>query len=307
MEKFRWSASGVNRAAAGISLVVLKTAFLLSATLVSTAQDSAFSVGKVPFGQMWRIPNPTAGVNMETLLLLPRGSGPFPLAVVNHGSSERPDIRAEYEIPKFEVASSWFLKRGFAVAMPQRPGYGNTGGPYLESAGDCDSPFYEEAGYAIGESIEYVIRYFQHQSFVKNTPAVVVGHSAGGWGALAAATHHSVNIGAVVNFSGGLGGRSYGLANRNCAPDRLVSAAADYGRTTRIPTLWLYAENDTFFGPQLSKRMADAYRSAGGRVEYHLFPSISNEGHFLIYSSESVRLWSGLADKFIASIRGAGP
>ena len=44
-------------------------------------------------------------------------------------------------------------------------------------------------------------------------------------------------------FSGGRGGRSYGIAGRNCAPERLIAAAAAFARV-HVPTLWLYAVND---------------------------------------------------------------
>ena len=32
--------------------------------------------------------------------------------------------------------------------------------------------------------------------------------------------------------------------------------------------LWIYIENDTFFGPELSRRMHAAYTGAGGNAEY---------------------------------------
>jgi pimeloyl-ACP methyl ester carboxylesterase len=104
---------------------------------------------------------------------------------------------------------------------------------------------------------------------------------------------------AVINFAGGLGGRSYGQANRNCAPDRLVQAAAEFGRMTRVPTLWLYAANDTYFGAVLSERMAAAFRSTGGSAEYHLLPSFDDDGHFLMFSPNAMGLWAPLVEKFL--------
>lgn len=72
---------------------------------------------------------------------------------------------------------------------------------------------------------------------------MLVGHSAGAWGALAAAARYLDSASAVVNFSGGRGGRSYGIAGRNCAPEHLIAAAAAFARV-HVPTLWLYAVND---------------------------------------------------------------
>ena len=44
------------------------------------------------------------------------------------------------------------------------------------------------------------------------------------------------------------------------------SRLAHFGSSgsARVPTLWFYTENDSFFGPALSKRMYDAWTAAGG-------------------------------------------
>jgi hypothetical protein len=76
---------------------------------------------------------------------------------------------------------------------------------------------------------------------------------------------------AIIAFAAGRGGRVGGKPNNNCAPDRLVAATGEFGRTARTPMLWIYVGNDTFFGPALSMRMHQAYTEAGGNAEYHLF------------------------------------
>jgi pimeloyl-ACP methyl ester carboxylesterase len=240
---------------------------------------------------------------MKTSLLLPLGAGPSLLTVINHGTTESEELRAQYAEPEFEVVSSWLLARHYAVALLQRPGHGETGGPYLESAGGCEDAHYVEAGYGAADSIEAAAGYFLRQPYVKKERVLLVGHSAGAWGALALASRNAGLVKGVINFSGGRGAHSYGIANRSCAPDRLVSAAATYGHTTRTPSLWLYSANDTYFGPELSRRMADAFRAAGGQVEYRLLPPVGNEGHYLIYSSDAARDWSAVADKFLTRLR----
>ena len=240
---------------------------------------------------------------MNTWVLFPPGPGPYRLAVIVHGTTESEELRRNYPEPVFEVLSSWLLNHNYAVALPQRPGHGDTGGSYLESAGSCEDAQYEDAGYATGESIQAVIDYFLSQPFVKHQSVLLVGHSAGAWGALALASRTSKGrVGGVINFAGGRGGRSYGVANRNCAPDRLIRAATTYGRTTRVPTLWLYAENDSFFAPDLSQRMADAFGAAGGPVDYRLLPPIGEEGHGLIYFPDAVRYWGPIVEKFLGKL-----
>ena len=63
--------------------------------------------------------------------------------------------------------------------------------------------------------------------------------------------------------------------------------------------LWIYIENDTFFGPALSKRMHEAFTGAGGKAEYHLVPPFGNDGHFFIDSPHAIPIWSPLVTKFL--------
>jgi dienelactone hydrolase len=132
---------------------------------------------------------------------------------------------------------------------------------------------------------------------------VAVGQSAGGWGTLALASRNPRGVAAAINFAGGRGGRIGGTPNSNCSPDRLVEAAARFGATARIPTLWLYAENDSYFAPTLSQRMAQAFRTAGGRVEFHLLPALKDDGHVLIESHEGIAAWEPIAAGFLAKVR----
>ena len=128
---------------------------------------------------------------------------------------------------------------------------------------------------------------------------IVVGQSGGGWGSIALASRNPPSVGAVITFAAGRGGRVDGKPNNNCAPDKLVAATGEFGRTARIPMLWIYAENDTYFGPELTKRMHNAFTAAGGDAEYHLLPAFGNDGHFLIDSADAVPLWAPLVSQFL--------
>jgi dienelactone hydrolase len=253
--------------------------------------------------QHLEIPAPQAGAVMITSVLRPSGSGPFPLAVINHGTVENEAMRAALPAPSFPLLSYHLLKHGFAVVMPQRPGHGETSGPYLESLHSCDYAQFTDAGYGAAASIKAAVDYVMQQPYVKKQRVLLAGHSAGAWAALALASEHTVPVAGVINFSGGLGGHSLGVAGRNCAPDRLAAAAGQFGRTTHVPTLWLYAQNDSYFGPALSRRMADAFRDAGGLVDYRLLPPEGDDGHYLIYSRDAERYWGPIVERFVATLK----
>ena len=275
---------------------------LLMATVPGIAQ-SDIGPAKTSQELRWLIPYRGADVAMHATLRLPIGRGPFPLAVVSHGTSESEKLREDYDEPAFDVISSWLVNRGYAVLLPQRPGHGETGGRYLESSGSCDEAHYVEAGNATAEALKIAIEYAQGYPFIRKGPALLVGHSAGAWGSLALAASDPQIVRAVINFSGGRGGHSYGVPNRNCAPERLVQAAAAFGAAARAKTLWLYAANDSFFGPELSHAMSEAFRAAGGSVEYRLLPALPDDGHYLIFRPDAVPLWGPIADTFLKRLR----
>lgn len=257
--------------------------------------------------QVISIPYAEAGVSMKATLFRPPGKGPFPLAVVSHGSSESAEARALYDMPQFTAIVSLLLRRGYVVVLPQRPGHGHTGGPYLESAGECENADFAAAGDAAGRSILVAINFLLRESFVRQAPVLIVGHSAGAWGSLSLASKRGDLIGRVVNFAGGLGGHAYAYSNRNCSPERLISVAAQIGRTTRIPTLWLYAENDTYFPPALARSMAAAYQAAGANVELHILRSIGEEGHFIAFSGAAAPVWLPLVETFLDQTKSGKP
>ena len=90
-----------------------------------------------------------------------------------------------------------------------------------------------------------------------------------------------------------------------CDLDNLVAAARDLGSTARVPTLWIYTQNDTFFGPALSKSMFEAFTTAGGIGEYHLLPAFKEDGHFFVDYPEAVQVWAPIVLKFLAVHREA--
>lgn len=239
---------------------------------------------------------------MHATLFRPPGPGPFPLVVLNHGSEEDEWRRATMDMPSFPGVTAWFLARGYAVVLPLRPGHGATGGTYLETQGSCGDADFLKSGYATADSIAATVDYMVKQPFIRAAGVIVVGNSAGAWGGLALASRNPPHVSAIIGFAPGRGGHRYNRPGVNCSPDRLVSGAAVYGKTAHIPTLALYAANDTYFPPDLSGRIADAYRSAGGHLEYDLLPPVGGEGHGLILA-DGPATWAPYLEKFLASIR----
>jgi pimeloyl-ACP methyl ester carboxylesterase len=110
-----------------------------------------------------------------------------------------------------------------AVLVPERPGHGATGGKYLEDQGGCDEADYSRSGYATADSIKAALSYLREQPFVRQDGTVIVGHSAGAWGALALAGENPKGVSAIIAFAPGRGGHANDLPNQVCAPHTLTA------------------------------------------------------------------------------------
>ena len=245
---------------------------------------------------------------MFAYLVRPVGDGPFPLVIMNHGVSLNPTDRSFFPLVEFRDAAKWFAKRGYLVVAPVGSGYGAAAidmpergiyGPFFSKVGKCSNPNFRDAGLAVAQVDLWIIDYMAAEKRIVPKDVIVVGQSAGGWASIALSSLNPPQVKAIITFAAGRGGRVDGKPNNNCAPDKLVEATADFGRTSRVPMLWIYIENDTFFGPGLSKRMHEAFTAAGGNAEYHLMPPFGNEGHFFIGSPNTIPIWSPLVSKFL--------
>jgi dienelactone hydrolase len=254
--------------------------------------------------QQWLIPSPDRTTAAHAMLFRPPGDGPFPLAVIAHASTESGLRRAQMPQPRYRALASWLVARGFAVLVPQRPGHGATGGRYLEDQGGCDEADFFRAGQATADSIAVALGYMRQQAFIRQGGTVILGHSAGGWGALALAGQNPQGVVAIIAFSPGRGGHANDRPNHVCAPDRLIAAAAEFGKAARVPVIWLVARNDSYFAPVLSRQIADAFRSGGDKVDFRALPEFRSEGHWLAESDSGEEVYGPTLDTAMKAIAG---
>lgn len=261
--------------------------------------------------QLWVLPSADGGYPLRATVFRPDDAkeaegadARHPLVVINHGTSDA--TRMAVAMPVYYWLSRWFVERGYVVVLPQRRGHGATGGPMAESVGSCADPDHYRSGLAAADDIEGAADYMSGQPFVVPGETIVVGISSGGWASLALASRNPANIRAVVNIAGGRGGRPFGQrVDAVCGEERLVEAARAFGHTAHVPTLWLYAANDSYFRPDLARAMAGAWHGGGGDAELHVFPSYGSDGHNLADDRAGWDVWGPTVEHFLNSSRKA--
>jgi dienelactone hydrolase len=284
----------------------LRALVMLMATVVAApAAEPRFGAlggeGAPHRRQDWLVPTQDPVTPSRAVLFRPAGKGPFRLAVIAHASIQNRLRRAQMPQPDYPALAAALVGRGFAVLVPQRPGHGATGGPYLEDQDGCDDAHYAMSARTTADTLMAALDFMRMQPFIARDPAIVVGHSAGGWGALALATESLRSIAAIVAFAPGRGGRADNRPDHICAPEKLIAAAKDLGEHAQVPVTWLVTDNDSYFPPVFSKQMADAFAAAGGKVTFRVLPSFGGEGHWLAEAGDGA-----LLDPLLAGAVGMG-
>lgn len=232
---------------------------------------------------------------LEGTLFRQEQGGPFPLVILNHGYMD-PVRRRTAGRTRFEKQSQEFVKRGFAVIVLMRRGYAKSEGECTEDFTNCDNVDLFEAGLESAKDLLATVRFMQTQPYIDGSKLLLAGHSAGGFASLAAASQEVDGLLGVINFAGGRG------TPGQCSPRQLCRAMEKFGRTNKVPTLWLYSENDRFFSPPLVKEMHDAFQKAGGKAKLVMLPPFGKDGHSFFPNERGVPLWIEEADKFLGEI-----
>jgi len=226
----------------------------------------------------------------------PDGDGPFPILILNHGRSAT--NRATTPRFRYTPQARYFVKRGFAVFVPTRIGYGEKGTtPDPEESGSCNNKNYAPMAEAASKEILAVLEYAKTQKYVDASQVLVVGQSVGGYSTVAVAAKNPSGLVAAINFAGGSGGNPADRPGEPCQPYKMEKMYAEFGAGSKVPMLWIYTENDQYFAPRYSQEWHAAFVKAGGRAEFKLLPAFGKDGHTLFTGGS--KIWEPLVSEFL--------
>jgi dienelactone hydrolase len=237
-------------------------------------------------------------VELEAIVVRPDDKLPHPLAVLNHGSPRSADDRPAMTPYKMWAQAVEFARRGWVAVAFLRRGYGHSGGEWAENYGSCSNPDYADAGRAGASDIAAVAKFMGAQPYVSKGKWISIGHSAGGFATVALTADPPPDLAAAISFAPGRGSTT---PDAVCGERQLVAAFAQYGKTSRVPLLWVAAENDHFFGPRLVPLLTSAFAKAGGNVTLVKAPAFGEDGHQLFSAASGIAVWSPIVDRFLAA------
>lgn len=237
-------------------------------------------------------------VTLEMVLFKPLADGRYPAIMFNHGSTGNgsdPSLFGQTFTSK--TIAQFFVERGWIVAFPQRRGRGTSDGLYDEGFKPDRSAYTCEAGATLAgadralDDMDAAVDWLRQRSDVDITRMLVGGTSRGGILSVAHTGRRPDIFLGAINFVGGWLGEG-------CGDYRVVNRTLfEAGAGSAVPSLWLYAENDSFYSLPYSRTNFEAYETAGGAGAFHQFsraPGVN--GHFLI---NDPLLWETTMDAFL--------
>ena len=269
-----------------------------AATPVKPAVDINETIARVPVSLRLPGGRPHTGEMLVTHYR-PQGNGPFPVVVFSHGRNSL--TRHEPARWRALPTARYWVRRGFAVLVLTRVGYGELGQDVdPETGGACDNADYGPALDAMSTQVEKAVEFAATLPWADTTRIVLQGVSYGGFGTIAASAKSIPGVVGAINFVGGMGGNPQHRPRDPCQGERISRIAATAGEKTKIPMLWLYVENDLFWGAEWPKRWHKAFTDAGGRAKLTTFGPIGEDGHKLL--NEGFAVWRPAVDQFVASL-----
>ena len=258
------------------------------------AEELRFDTIRIPVNA----PGGFRSLALEAIVVRPDDGVAHPLAVLNHGSPRDATDRSTMSPYRQWPQAVAFARRGWVVVVPMRRGYGSSQGEWAEGYGSCANPDYAAAGRQGASDIAAVARYMGGQSYVSKGKWISVGHSAGAFATVALAAAAPNDLAAAIAFAPGRGSTA---PDAICGEKQLVAAFAQYGKTSRVPLLWVAAENDHFFGPRLVPLLTGAFSKAGGNLTFVKMAAFGDDGHQLFTTASGIPVWSPIVDRFLAA------
>jgi len=272
-----------------LSVALMGVVFCLAAAvaLPAVAQQIALPVEvifipkKIP---LWTL-------QLETTVYKPPGPGPFPLVVINHGKAAGPTGLQPRYTPGW--AARYFIERGYVVFVPMRTGFSKSTGGYV--GGGCNI---ESNGLVQAEDVAATVTHAHTLSYVDRSQTLIVGQSHGGWTTLAyGAAKPDPSVKGLVNFAGG-------LRQQDCIGWQLnlAKAAASYAQDTKLPSLWFYGDNDSFFTKEVYTEMFARYNKANPRAQLVAFGEFGQDSHSLFGSKAGRAIWEPHLETFMKQL-----
>jgi dipeptidyl aminopeptidase/acylaminoacyl peptidase len=209
------------------------------------------------------------GLTIGAFLTKPKGAGPFPAYVHNHGAMTKEQAAARlWSIPG-EIDSK-LGAAGYVVLRPARRGYlrseGTTTTYWVQGSklrvSEVITGAYDEANDVLS-----AVEFLKGCPFVDRGRIVIGGHSLGGLVTVIAAAKHS-DLAGVVSINGGITWTQNGVEQGFPAVSAVWRLEAE---NLSAPVLLLHGRDDAVITPELSRELAGLLQERAASVALKIY------------------------------------
>lgn len=237
---------------------------------------------------------------IPVIIFRPQGDGPFPLVVYNHGRAV-PAKRATQGRSRPEHLARYLVAKGFVVMAPTRVGYAETYGDFdPEENGGCTSPRIEPMSIAASDQVLATVELAKTLSYVDASRWIVAGQSVGGLTTVTTVGRNPAGLLGGINFSGGTGGNPDERPGNPCSPNTIAQYWSGLAKTAKAPMLWLYWQNDKYWGDDYPRKWHKAWTDGGGRAAMTQFAPSGDDGHNGV--NADMDHWLPVVDAFLGRL-----
>jgi dienelactone hydrolase len=238
---------------------------------------------------------------LEALVAKEAGvGGRMPVALITHGQAHEAERREKVSARASLRTAREFARRGWLAVVVVRRGFGRSSGKQPYVLRGCRQGEYGPVLDDQADDIEAAMKAIGRRFDADINQVVALGVSVGGATVLNLAARNPAGLRAVINVSGGMRNiPREGGPPVTCRPEDLTPVFASFGERTRIPTLWLYAENDSFFPGDYVRQLHEAYVVKGGRTDFNMFEPIGEDGHTMFGNHDGMLRWIPALDRFL--------
>lgn len=240
-------------------------------------------------------------IELATVVYTPPGNGPFPLALIHHGST------GTGQQPRWFKAvwtNDWladiFNQNGWIAAFPQRRGRGGSDGLYDEGfAEDRTQGYSPEATRSIAgaeralEDANAALAALKKMPMVQSGETLLAGVSRGGVVAIMQAGTSLNGIAGVINFVGG-------WVSEGCCDTSINPALFRRIGSFDGPVLSIYGEDDNYYSIEYSKSNIAEMERLGAKSEMLVVDVPGyGKGHWVI---SRPNLWEDVIGTYLDAI-----
>lgn len=235
---------------------------------------------------------PSGKFKIEAYVYKPEGTGPFPVAIYNHGSR----AGHEREERPFVYVGEMLRRGGYVVIVPERRGYGKSDGPtFGEAIGEDRGPRFVARVREETDDVLAAVEFVNSLPYADTKRMAVMGWSIGGIVSVFAASQSSA-FRVVVDQAGG----ALTWDQSHAMQQALREAAGKI----RIPLLGMVAKNDRT--TESVKTVVHEAEAHGATAKLIVYPAFTPQdaggiapGH-MIFGKDGWKIWEGDLQEFLS-------